>query len=40
MKSVVPEVPDFDDSDRRLQWAFRDARAQGTIDDELVVAFG
>lgn len=40
MRSVVPEVPDFDDSDRRLQWAFRDARAQGTIDDELVVAFG
>ncbi|MGE5486598.1 MAG: hypothetical protein ACM3ZB_02110 [bacterium] len=40
MKSVVPEVPEFDDSETRLQWRFSDARAQGTGDDELVVAFG
>jgi hypothetical protein len=40
LKSVVPEVPEFDDSDRRLAWKFRQSRAQGTIDDEIVVAFG
>jgi hypothetical protein len=40
LKSVVPEVPDFDDSDRRLQWSFVNCRAQGALDDELFVAFG
>ena len=40
LKSVVPEVPDFDDSDPRLQWRFRNSRAQGTVDDEIAVAFG
>ena len=40
MKSVVPEVPEFDDSDRRLQWRFINCRAQGALDDELFVAFG
>jgi hypothetical protein len=40
LKSVVPEVPEFDDSDRRLQWRFKNSRAQGTNDDEMVVAFG
>src|SRR5207237_9235019 len=40
MKSVVPEVPEFDDGERRLQWKFRKSRAQGTVDDEIVVAFG
>ena len=40
MKSVVPEVPAFDDSETRLQWQFRGCRAQGTVDDEMVVAFG
>jgi hypothetical protein len=39
LKSVVPEVPEFDDSDNRLQWNFRASRAQGTIDDEISVAF-
>jgi len=39
LKSVVPEVPEFDDSDNRLQWRFRTSRAQGTIDDEISVAF-
>lgn len=39
LKSVVPEVPDFDDSEPRLSWQFRDCRAQGTGDDEIVVAF-
>lgn len=40
MKRVIPEVPEFDDSERRLQWRFRDSKAQGTIDDEVAIAFG
>jgi len=40
LKSVVPEVPEFNDSDNRLQWNFRASRAQGTVDDEITVAFG
>ncbi len=39
LKSVVPEVPEFDDSTNRLQWHFRASRAQGTVDDEIAVAF-
>jgi hypothetical protein len=37
--SVVPETPDFDDSETRLQWRF-EGRAQGGKDDEIRVAFG
>ena len=40
LKSVIPEVPEFDDDDTRLQWSFRASRAQGTADDEIAVAFG
>ncbi len=40
MKSVIPEVPEFDDKEHRLQWRFRNSRAQGTVDDEIAVAFG
>jgi hypothetical protein len=40
LKSVVPEVPEFDDSETRLQWRFSGCRAQGTLDDEMIVAFG
>jgi len=40
MMSVVPSVPEFDDSDNRLQWKFQGSKAQGTTDNELVVAFG
>ncbi len=40
LKSLIPDVPEFDDSDTRLQWKFRDSRAQGTVEDEMVVAFG
>jgi hypothetical protein len=40
LKSVMPQVPEFDDSDPRLQWKFTQCRAQGTVDDEIVVAFG
>jgi hypothetical protein len=39
LKSVVPEVPEFDDGSNRLQWSFRASRAQGTVDDEIAVAF-
>jgi hypothetical protein len=40
MKSVIPEVPDFDDSQKRQQWQFQNCRAQGSGDDEVFVAFG
>lgn len=40
LKSLVPDVPVFDDADNRLKWKFSDSRAQGTIDDEIAVAFG
>jgi hypothetical protein len=39
MNSVIPVVPEFDDGLNRLQWKFRASRAQGTIDDEVTVAF-
>jgi hypothetical protein len=40
MKSVVPEVPEFEDLEGRLSWKFSESRAQGTVDDEIAVAFG
>ena len=40
LKSVVPEVPEYDDSESRVQWKFHNCRAQGTADDEVVLAFG
>jgi hypothetical protein len=40
MPAMVPEVPTFEDSDTRLQWKFQNSRAQGTVNDELYVAFG
>jgi hypothetical protein len=40
LKSVIPQVPEFDDSSNRLQWKFRASRAQGTVNDEVSVAFG
>ena len=40
LSSVIPEVPEFDDSENRLQWRFGASRAQGTVDDEITVAFG
>ncbi len=39
LKSVIPEVPEYDDGTNRLQWKFRASRAQGTTDDEITVAF-
>lgn len=40
LKSFVPEVPELIDESDRLAWRFRASRAQGTVDDELYVAFG
>ena len=40
LKSVVPQVPQFDDGGNLLQWKFAASRAQGTVDDEVLVAFG
>ena len=40
LKSVMPEVPEFDDSEKRQQWKLENCRAQGSIDDEIFVAFG
>ena len=40
LKAVVPKVPEFDDSERALEWSFSDCRAQGAQDDEIFVAFG
>jgi hypothetical protein len=39
MKSVVAETPEFDDSEPRLMWNFQNCRAQGSGNDEIVVAF-
>ena len=40
LKSVVPETPAFNDGDARLRWKFSDCRAQGTDNDEIVLALG
>jgi hypothetical protein len=39
MQSVVPQVPELDDSQRLVQWKVSGSRAQGNGNDELVVAF-
>jgi hypothetical protein len=39
LSGVVPVVPQFDDSKNRLQWSFQPSRAQGTVDNEIAVAF-
>jgi hypothetical protein len=40
LQSLLPEVPEYDDSGTRLEWHFGRSRAQGTVDDEITVAFG
>jgi hypothetical protein len=40
MTGVIPELPEFDDSETRLKWNFADSRAQGVADDEIFIAFG
>lgn len=39
LKGVMPEVPEFDDSETRLIWNFSNCRAQGIGDDEIAIAF-
>lgn len=39
LNSVVPQVPEFDDREARLQWKFSNNRAQGSVNDELFIAF-
>ena len=39
IKSLVPEVPGFEDAQTKLEWTVRDARAQGSHNDELSIAF-
>jgi hypothetical protein len=39
MPAMVPEVPEFDDQETRLQLSFTNSRAQGTVNDELYIAF-
>jgi hypothetical protein len=40
MPAMIPEVPEFEDSETRLQWKFQNSRAEGTVNDELYIAFG
>jgi hypothetical protein len=40
IQSLVPDVPTFDDADKRLKWKFKESRAQGTANDEIRVALG
>lgn len=39
MPGMIPEVPEFNDQDTRLQWKFQNSQAQGTVDNELFIAF-
>lgn len=39
MPAMVPEVPEFNDQETRLQWKFQNSQALGTVDDELYIAF-
>ncbi len=39
MPNVTPEMPAYVDSEPRLAWAFNNNFAQGTIDDEIYIAF-
>lgn len=39
LPNVTPEIPEYDDSETRLQWQFKNNLAQGTADDELYIAF-
>ena len=38
--NVTPEIPEYDDSETRLKWQFRNNLAQGVADDEIYIAFG
>lgn len=40
LKSLVPQPPKYDGRERQLKWTFAEARAGGTADNELWIAFG
>ena len=40
LKSLQLETPEFDDNETRLRWKFSGCRAQGSGDDEMMIAFG
>lgn len=39
LPNVTPEIPNYNDSQTRLQWAFKNNFAQGTAEDEIYIAF-
>jgi hypothetical protein len=39
MANVTPEIPNYNDSETRLQWEFKNNLAQGTSEDEIFIAF-
>jgi hypothetical protein len=39
LPNVTPEIPNYNDSETRLQWGFKNNLAQGTVDDEIYIAF-
>ena len=39
LPSMTPEIPNYDDAETRLQWEFKNNRAQGTLNDEISIAF-
>jgi hypothetical protein len=40
LQSVIAQIPQFDDNANRLQWVFKPSRAQGTVNNEIAIAFG
>ena len=40
LKGVKVELPEFEDSNRRLEWNFVRCRAEGVANDEIAIAFG
>ena len=39
LSNMTPEIPNYDDSETRLQWQFKNNLAQGVADDEIYLAF-
>jgi hypothetical protein len=39
LPNVTPEIPNYDDSETRLQWVFKNNLAQGTTENEIYIAF-
>jgi hypothetical protein len=39
LRSVTPEIPQYNDTETRLQWQFKNNLAQGTAEDEIYFAF-